>query len=534
MHERRATRRRNRRGGRGGRGGGWPLVGAAALGTGLLWPISLPVSGRERPAGDESARFHPEVLILVNGESPISTAVGEYYRASRNIPTANVVRLSIPLRDPSLSDRRDESIMRREFVQKIRDPLMKFLTESNLAEQIEIIVTTKGIPLGVIGPGARISPTMLRDNSRASVDAELALLFSGADGRPGLVGMTNPYFASDRSFSEFRREQPRAPLRYLVARLDGYQTHVDPGTGVPADVKSLIDAARGRAPPGPYLVDEDPRQTGRASARLTLLGPAAAVLKSLGLFVLHDQSALFRSEVPFIAGYASWGSNDHSDAGPPFYGRIGGRLYPGTFRRRAVACNLVSTNARTFTEPAEYGQSLIADLIRGGIAGATGHVYEPTLAAVARPHVFLRRYAQGVPAVEAYFRSVPYLGWMNLYVGDPLMRVPMPVSGEPDDLDGDGVPNRRDNCIDLPNPSQRDTDSDGFGNLCDPDVDNDGTVTTSWGQRPAGDVELIAQAVGRRYVPHFDLNGDRRVDANDLSIAQMRLFFPPGPSGLAR
>ncbi len=169
-----------------------------------------------------------------------------------------------------------------------------------------------------------------------------------------------------------------------------------------------------------------------------------------------------------------------------------------------------------------------------GIAGATGHVYEPTLAAVARPHVFLRRYAQGIPVVEAYFRSVPYLGWMNLYVGDPLMRVPMPVSGEPDDLDGDGVADRRDNCIDLPNPSQRDTDSDGFGNLCDPDVDNDGIVTTSWGQRPAGDVELIAHAVGRRYVPHFDLNGDRRVDAIDLSIAQMWLFFPPGPSGLAR
>ncbi|MEE8475535.1 MAG: TIGR03790 family protein [Myxococcota bacterium] len=534
MGEKLATRnrtgRQNRRRGP-GRGN---MAGAASLGTVLLaLTASPPAAGLEEATQGKSARFHPEILILVNGESPISIAVGEYYRASRNVPTANVLRLSVPLRDSSLGDRRDESITRGAFVMHIRDPLMQWLTESKLAEQIEIIVTTKGIPLRVTGPGSSMSPTLLRDSSRASVDAELALLFSGADGRPGVVGMTNPYFGSDRSFADFRREQPSAPLRYMVARLDGYQTPLDSQTGVPADVKALIDAAQGRATPGPYLIDEDPRQTNRVGGNLTLLAPAAAVLKSLGLFVLHDQSALFRSDVPFIAGYASWGSNDSGNASAPFYGRIGGRLYPGTFRRQAVACNLVSTNGRTFTEPAEYGQSLIADLVRGGIAGASGHVYEPTLTAVARPHVFLRRYAQGVPVIEAYFRSVPFLGWMNLYVGDPLMRVPNPVTREPDDLDGDGIANRQDNCVDLPNPSQRDTDGDGFGNLCDPDVDNDGTVTTSWGRLPAGDVELIARAIGRRYVPHFDLNGDRRVDADDLSIAQTRLFFPPGPSGLA-
>jgi len=42
------------------------------------------------------------------------------------------------------------------------------------------------------------------------------------------------------------------------------------------------------------------------------------------------------------------------------------------------------------------------------------------------------------------------------------------------DTDGDGIPDRTDNCPEAPNPLQMDTDSDDKGDMCDPDVDNDG------------------------------------------------------------
>ncbi len=53
------------------------------------------------------------------------------------------------------------------------------------------------------------------------------------------------------------------------------------------------------------------------------------------------------------------------------------------------------------------------------------------------------------------------------------------------DIDGDGIPNAIDNCTLVPNgpgdtatkgPSQNDTNSDGFGNVCDADLDDSGFV----------------------------------------------------------
>ena len=81
-----------------------------------------------------------------------------------------------------------------------------------------------------------------------------------------------------------------------------------------------------------------------------------------------------------------------------------------------------------------------------------------------------------------------------------------------DDWDGDGVPDTFDNCRYIPNPNQRDTNNDGLGNICDPDLDNDGDFDNN-------DLNLIIAADGTSG-PDEDLNDDGTVNFDDYEHAQ--------------
>ncbi len=97
----------------------------------------------------------------------------------------------------------------------------------------------------------------------------------------------------------------------------------------------------------------------------------------------------------------------------------------------------------------------------------------------------------------------------------------------PDDKDSDGdrIVDSGDNCTKVPNPNQRDTNGDGFGNLCDADLNNDGLTT-------AADYLIMRRRLNTANAD-ADLNGDGFVTATDYSILRSRLNQPPGPSGLA-
>jgi hypothetical protein len=90
------------------------------------------------------------------------------------------------------------------------------------------------------------------------------------------------------------------------------------------------------------------------------------------------------------------------------------------------------------------------------------------------------------------------------------------------DGDHDGIPDAVDNCIEAFNTDQRDSDGDGFGNMCDADLDNDGQVNHA-------DLEIMAKSYGAGN-RHADLNGDDLVNVLDLGIMHGLFGRAPGPT----
>ncbi|MEO1574786.1 MAG: thrombospondin type 3 repeat-containing protein [Pseudomonadota bacterium] len=95
----------------------------------------------------------------------------------------------------------------------------------------------------------------------------------------------------------------------------------------------------------------------------------------------------------------------------------------------------------------------------------------------------------------------------------------------PPDFDADGVRNFMDNCIQDENTDQRDSNGDGFGNVCDADLNNDGVTNVI-------DLGLLRQRFFTADAD-ADLNGDGVVNVIDLGIMRLRFFTAPGPSGNA-
>ena len=346
------------------------------------------------------AQSGENVLLVVNGNSPVSRQIADYYRPRRSIPARNLCYLA------TVSD---EEIQWDTYVRQIERPVGECLKKNGLEDQVLYIVTTLGVPLKIDGLGKPAN------TERAAVDSELTLLYSKLKGQEfARAGPIRNLFFGKRD-SYFRH--PQFPM-YLVVRLAAYDF---------ADVKAMIDrglAARNR---GKVVIDVQPGNgEGDDWLRNT------ATLLPADRVILHQTPpALYGAKD--VIGYASWGSNDNAHK----QRFVGYQWLPG-----AVATEFVSTNARTFRRPpdswnittwkdtlhfyAGSPQSLSADLIHEGATGVSGNVYEPFVAGCVRPDYLLPAWLEGRNLAESFYLGMPFLSWQGVVLGDPLASLGKP------------------------------------------------------------------------------------------------------------
>ncbi len=417
------------------------LILVALAGWFLLGDIRRPVVAKVG-ADPETQR----VLVVANRKSPVSLRVAQYYLQRRGIPISHFVTLDLP--DSSLPL---ESIDYDTYQKQVEQPLRDFLTQHHWSDQIRYIVLTKGIPLRV-----RQVPHPLADGAPLFQDQSLDSTLAALDYKMAAIAFKDPEVTKVSSQAAFGMVTPNLYWRqaipfehrltggYLVTRLDGYSE---------ADARALIDRALTPRPrlAGTVLIDPSganestgeaqlidvfhpqdctpqvmPRCTPQPRAMTEVYGRAWYLdidndFRLSAQFIAKNVPQLATTIAPpqtFASGenllaYVSWGSNDESFRADHYH-----QL---KFRPGAIVETVVSTSARTFF-PTGRGQSLIADLVAAdqGVTGIRGYVEEPENRGIGSPTVLLSNYFQGANLATAYYRSIRFVGWRDLVLGDPL------------------------------------------------------------------------------------------------------------------
>mgnify|MGYP006428329913 CR=1 FL=1 len=364
--------------------------------------------GASHGAGDAAEN----VVVLVNGRSPDSSAIAAHYADRRGIPEANIIELPMPT---------EETIDVGTYVQSIHNPLLDALLEADwisgvrdssidavgrrrlsvAVHSISYLVTTRGVPLrignspGLLESGASNLPKQFQVN-RGSVDSELALL-AASPNTPMAAFVRNPLFAGAG------RKGPDASRVIRVSRLDGPDR---------ASVMDLIDRTleaereglRGRA----YFDTGGPHKKG--DRWFNAAGDLAESAHFETTFETTKRPMDYRDRLDAPAIYMGW-YRRHA-YGP--WKDPGWAIPPG-----AIGYHLHSFSATT-VRSADKGWP--GPLVRQGWCATVGNVYEPYLEFTHRPDLLLEALLDGAAFGEAVTRSQRALSWMGVAIGDPLYR----------------------------------------------------------------------------------------------------------------
>jgi uncharacterized protein (TIGR03790 family) len=388
-----------------------------------------------------------EVLVVANKNAARSIGLAQYYMQQRNIPQTNLVELWVT--DKEWCSRRDYE---KRVIYKVRN----HIKAKNLGKKIRCIVTVFGVPLKVQPPemtseeieelerlrksreslsnrmkaldDTQKEPTenlrneidaiekrisvLNRDNQRASLDSELALVLR--DDYPLSGWIPNPFFIG------FKNKNLSKKNIMLVSRLDGPTEQI---------VKRIIDDSietekKGLA--GSAYFDarwkrsaDDKNQKPKVDYGFydrSIYSAADLVVKSGRMpVVVNNEPELFKTgECPGAALYCGWYS-------------LGQYVPAFTWQKGAVGYHIASSECSTLKR--KDSQVWCKRMLEEGVAATLGPTSEPYVQAFPVPEIFFGLLLDGrLSLAECYALSKPFWSWQMVLIGDPLYR-PFALAG---------------------------------------------------------------------------------------------------------
>jgi uncharacterized protein (TIGR03790 family) len=360
----------------------WQAV-RASVGA-LLWGAATLVQAAEEARWMRSPKLYGRITaqtlgVVINTADPYSVTIGEYYARRRGIPPAQVLRVQLPVR---------ATLSREEF--NALDQVIR----SQMPEQVN------GLALAWVQPYA-VDCNSLTSALGMGLQPEVCAARCGPTRPSPYAG----YFGSRPWIVVGLR-----PAMQLAARsVPAAMAMIERG------IASDHVLAGGAAEPAVAYLAATP--DAHRNVRERLFPPAGPVPGVAGLEVARARSDALppmRRTLVYQTGLARVPAP------------LGGEWLPG-----ALADHLTSFGGQ-LDRPAGEGQMTVLDWIDAGATASYGTVSEPCnhLQKFPHPQLLIQAYAQGVSALEAYWRSVAWPA-QGAFVGEPLAAPFAPLPAEP-------------------------------------------------------------------------------------------------------
>ena len=362
-------------------------------------------------ATNEGVATASEVLVVYNASYTTdsnsaggqdSLEIAQYYQTQHSVPEVNIMSITAPT---------TEIISRSDYNTHVKGEIETYLTNNSLVDSIKYIVLVKGVPL-------KISATnggAYGETDYASVDASVCLLYETYN---ITWRLSNPYFNADPNYTKAYRfktnhfDSSGVKLRYLATRIDAYTV---------ADMKAMIDKAISPDTSGTkyWIIDDHLKTYDSMSTAYTKM---KALDKNINPDPWSDTTSYLRTNASgSVIGYTSHGIHASMGDGYVSNSPVNANHLDFTFANGAAFSTYESYNAYGFTNKTQSTHGQLAEWIEIGGSVGVGNAYEPWASTIADESIWMPQYAIGYTWVDAVYMSLPYMDFVSVVIGDPLM-----------------------------------------------------------------------------------------------------------------